>query len=399
MRVALSYRVMQHWRTPVFRRLAQWPGIEFRAFYGADFPGTKTVSGKNLTGFDHHRMATIKVRLPYEGEAIGLPICPALPWNLARFRPDVILAEGANNVNNAMVYSYAAVTRTPVVWWTLGELRKHEQMSFKMRAWRTLHWGLERRSTALLGYSSLALQYFDSMNYPREMQFRAVNCVDTDRVLARLEAAQAAAPALRTRLGLDGCRVLLFVGALTPVKRLEDLFLAYRSLRQKFPELRVMIVGDGPNRQPMEQFAKDQGVADGVIFTGEQIDEVSSYFLLGDIFVLPGLGGLGISEAMAHSLPVVCTKADGCELDLVETGRNGYLVGVGDVPALTSTLEGMLADREQLARMGAHSRWIIDHKYNINTYMANVVAALEYAYHKSRGEPAPVRSAVCELPV
>jgi glycosyltransferase involved in cell wall biosynthesis len=389
---------MQHWRTPVFRRLAQWPGIEFRAFYGADFPGTKTVSGKDLSGFDHHRMATIKVRLPYEGEAIGLPICPALPWNLARYWPDVILAEGANNINNAMVYAYAALTRTPVVWWTLGELRKHEQMSLKMRAWRTLHWALERRSTALLGYSSLALQYFDSMGYPREMQFRAVNCVDTDRVLARLEGARAAVPELRTRLGLDGCRVLLFVGALTPVKRLEDLLLAYRTLRARFPDLRVLIVGDGPHRRPLEEFAAAQGVGDGVVFAGEQIETVSSYFLLGDIFVLPGLGGLGISEAMAHSLPVVVTKADGCELDLVETGRNGYIVGVGDVAGLTSALGGMLADRELLAGMGAHSRWIIDNKYNINTYMANVVAALEYAYHKSRGERAPARPAICELP-
>ena len=134
-----------------------------------------------------------------------------------------------------------------------------------------------------------------------------------------------------------------------------------------------------------------------MIFAGEQIEQVSSYFLLGDIFVLPGLGGLGISEAMAHSLPVVVTKADGCELDLVESGRNGYIVGVGDVTELTNKLTSMLADRELLDRMGAHSRWIIDHKYNINTYMANVVAALEYAYHISRGEPAPPRTAVSEL--
>lgn len=398
MRVALSYRVLQHWRTPVFRRLAQWPGIEFRAFYGADFPGTKVVSGKDLSGFDHHRMSTIKIRLPYEGETHGLPICPALSWHLARFRPDVILAEGANNINNAMVYAYAALTRTPVVWWTLGELRKHETMSLKMRAWRVLHWGLERRSTALLGYSSLALRYFDSMGYPREKQFRAVNCVDSDRVLARLDAARAAVPELRTRLGLDGCRVLVFVGALTPAKRLEDLLLAYRALREWFPDLRVLIVGDGPHRRPLEEFAAAQGVEEGVVFAGEQVEEVSSYFLLGDIFVLPGLGGLSISEAMSHSLPVVVTKADGCELDLVEVGRNGYIVGVGDFAGLTRALQGMLSNRELLASMAAHSRWIIDNRYNINTYMTNVVAALDYAYHKSRGEEAPARPAICELP-
>ena len=67
-------------------------------------------------------------------------------------------------------------------------------------------------------------------------------------------------------------------------------------------------------------------VGQAITLTGKVIDGVSAYFLLGDIFVLPHFGGLSISEAMAHGLPVIATVADGCELDLIEPGGNGFLV-------------------------------------------------------------------------
>ena len=66
-------------------------------------------------------------------------------------------------------------------------------------------------------------------------------------------------------------------------------------------------------------------------------------------------------------------------MDLVEVGKNGYLLEVGDREQLEACLEKLLDEPELIARMGEHSRWVIDNRYNINTYMENVVAAVEYA--------------------
>ena len=115
-----------------------------------------------------------------------------------------------------------------------------------------------------------------------------------------------------------------------------------------------------------------------MLFTGEVIDGVAPYFELGDVLVLPGLGGLAISEAMTHGLPVVATLADGCEADLVEEGRNGHILRPGDLDRLEHCLEEMLSSPERLAEMGRHARKLIDERYNIGAYMDNVVAALEY---------------------
>lgn len=380
MRVALTYRVLPHWRVPVFRRLARWPGIVFHAFHGGDFPGTPTVNGKDLSGFDHTQMWTLRFSRSSAHAVAGLPFCPTLLWHLLRFRPDVILAEGNSNLlNNFLVFFYATLTRTPVVFWTLGELRHDRPLSKVQRLFRWVTKVMERRSAALLGYSSRAIDYFDRQGYPKECQFRAVNCVDTDEVQKRIERARDQVEPLREKLNLQGRRVLLYVGSITGAKRLEDLVTVYSHLRGRFPDLALVLVGDGAHRPTLEKWVESQGVPD-VIFPGQVIADVSSYFLLGDIFVLPWLGGLAISEAMAHGLPVLVTEADGCEVDLVDEGKNGYVLPLGDQRALEDCLTLMLEQPERVEAMGIHSRWIIDHRYNIHSYMENVVGALEYAY-------------------
>jgi glycosyltransferase involved in cell wall biosynthesis len=382
MRVALTYRVLQHWRVPVFRRLSKRLGGEFCAFHGPDFPGTKTVNAKDLSGFKHRQLWGIRFNFRRDGDVVGIPFCPTLLFHLWRYRPDVILSEGGSNLLNMIqVWLYSVLTRTPYVWWTLGELREVKRPSLPLRLWRSVVWFLESRAAVFLGYSSLAKQYFDKHGYPKERQFRAVNCVDTEAVLARIPRFEAKAEQLREELGLVGKQVLLFVGAIYQTKRLEDLIDAYCRLRPAHPDVRLVIVGDGPHRAALEAYARQKGA--DVVFPGQVIEDVSAYFLLGDIFVLPGLGGLSISEAMCHGLPIIATQADGCEVDLIEMGKNGYILDKGNVEQLTSRLNEMLSDPERVKSMGEHSRWIIENRHNIETYMDNLMAALQCAYETS----------------
>jgi glycosyltransferase involved in cell wall biosynthesis len=386
MKVALSYRVIWHWRLPIFKRLAARPGTEFRAFYGSDHPGTKTVSAKNIEGIDHRRLFTLRINSKYHGERITFSFCPTLLIHLARFRPDVILTEGGSNIlNNFLIFFYAGLTGTPVVWWTLGPRLGEGRMSLLQRIFRRTVVAMERRSASLLGYSTLATRYFDEQGYPKEDQFQLVNCVDTDLVARQREAAREQVEPLRRKLGLEGKKVLLYVGEIANTKRLEDLIDVYARLRQKHLDLRLVIVGDGEHRPALEEHARRAGAED-VIFTGRVIEGVSAYFLLGDVFVLPGLGGLAISQAMAHSLPVIATKADGCELDLVEDGQNGYILTPGDQDRMYAVLDQIVSDAEVLRKMSDHSRWIIDNKYNINTYMDALIAALDHAYESRQSK-------------
>ena len=379
MKVVLAHRVLPHWRTPVFRRLAAWPGIEFVALHGSDFPGTKTLNGRDLSGFEHREIFTIRlISKITDQREIAFPVWPTLPWHLWRERPDVILTEGGSNLPSAfLLIATAWLLRIPVVWWTLGEIPHPEPLSLSQRLFRALVRLLERRCVAYVGFSSMAREYFERCGYPPEAQFIAVNCVDTDAVEEGLPAARAQVDALRTRLGLVGKRVLLFVGALAPYKRVEDLIRVYSRLRVRHPDLRLVVVGGGAHKETLEAHAAEVGAKD-VVFPGEVIDGVGPYFELGDVLVLPGLGGLAISEAMTHGLPVVATLADGCEADLIQAGRNGHILEPGHTERLEACLEELLADPDRMRAMGEHSRAIIEQEHNINTYMENLVAALHY---------------------
>ena len=132
LKLAITYRVIWHWRLPIFQRLARQPDYDVRVFHGEDFPGTKTVNASRIEGVPHVQMFTIR----WLSRLLPLPewpICPGLLYHLWRFRPDVILSEANSNLlNNFQVFLYAGLTKTPVVFWTLGALRgKTSQNTFQ----------------------------------------------------------------------------------------------------------------------------------------------------------------------------------------------------------------------------------------------------------------------------
>jgi len=68
------------------------------------------------------------------------------------------------------------------------------------------------------------------------------------------------------------------------------------------------------------------------------------------LFVMPGLGGLGLNSAMACGLPIICTQADGTELDLVKEGKNGWFFQNGNYHDLARVIMKVLAEDEVLNR-------------------------------------------------
>jgi glycosyltransferase involved in cell wall biosynthesis len=118
------------------------------------------------------------------------------------------------------------------------------------------------------------------------------------------------------------------------------------------PELRVLIVGDGPLRADLEAQAARLGVGHVVRFAGYQEDVVSAYAAM-DVFVLPSRDegfGLVFLEAMAVGVPVVGTRVIGSE-DAVDDGVTGLLVPYADPAALAAALRGILQSPDLARRL------------------------------------------------
>jgi len=190
------------------------------------------------------------------------------------------------------------------------------------------------------------------------------NSPDTD-AMSRTEAALKASenPPLRK------AQRLLHVGRLVAEKRVNLLLDAIPLVREKIPRAELVIVGDGPERSAFEEQAARLCIADAVRFAGPVYDpiELGRHFLSASVFVLPGLGGLSINEAMFYGLAIVCSSGDGTEKFLVREGHNGTFFRADDRQDLADAIIRLMSDRGELERMGARSREIIDGEVNITT--------------------------------
>ncbi|HEX6033874.1 MAG TPA: glycosyltransferase family 4 protein, partial [Anaerolineales bacterium] len=137
---------------------------------------------------------------------------------------------------------------------------------------------------------------------------------------------------------------------------------------------RLIIAGDGPEREVLESLAKE--LYPEAEFVGARHGaELAPYFRESDLFVLPGTGGLAVQEAMSYGLPVIVAQGDGTQDDLVRA-ENGWQVPPDDFDALLSTMKNALSDVARLRRMGQESYRIVKEEINIEKMVEVFVTAL-----------------------
>src|SRR5262249_53440097 len=153
---------------------------------------------------------------------------------------------------------------------------------------------------------------------------------------------------------------------------------------------RLCLVGDGPDREQVEQRAHDLGVVRDVLFVGYQRD-IAPYYSFFDAFVLPSANeGTPVSaiESLAAARPVVATRVGGTP-DVVEDGADGFLVPVGDVEAIAGGLERPARAPELRRRLGEHGRERVAPRYRVER-LVDDVDSLYRELLSSAGLPLPV---------
>jgi glycosyltransferase involved in cell wall biosynthesis len=105
---------------------------------------------------------------------------------------------------------------------------------------------------------------------------------------------------------------------------------------------------------------------------------LGKYFLASAVYVLAGMGGLSINDAMAFGRPIVCSVCDGTEKQLVYEGENGMYFKNGDGKDLTDKLRYLFKNPELVKKMGEHSTDIIKNKINIHTVIKGYLDAFTY---------------------
>jgi len=153
---------------------------------------------------------------------------------------------------------------------------------------------------------------------------------------------------LRHTIANENERIITHISNLRPVKRASDVIDIFYKIQKEIPS-KLLLVGEGPDRENIECQAKDLGILDKVLFMGNS-NEVNKLLCYSDLFLLPSETesfGLAALEAMAARTPVISTNSGG--LPEVNTqGITGFLSDVGDTDDMAKNGIHILEDLDRL---------------------------------------------------
>ena len=372
--VAVCYALLYRFRIPIFQRLSE--RTRTTLLVGSGVKGGKHAGVTPPSQLTVKILYTLGKTLSVSGRYVPLTFNPSLLFHILKARPDVLLVQGGELPNNIVILIYAKIFRVPIVWWSLGEVegRVYSRLA---KTYRTLVQLVEKQCDVYLGYSSASREYFIRQGYISDRCFSLVNVVDTDLVASRISEDRKNLEQLKETYSIKSKIVITYVGSIVETKGLDRLVSAMTMLGDL--DVHLMIVGDGYLRAKIEVQVDSLGLREKISFAGAVYEGVGSYFELSDLLVMPGTGGLVVSEAMTHSVPVICATGDGSEKDLIEQGVNGFVLADDSVTRLADTIRTAISDENILREMGKAAKSAIDDKYNITTYMNTMMAAIELA--------------------
>ncbi|MEL6821670.1 MAG: glycosyltransferase family 4 protein [Calditrichota bacterium] len=379
LKLMISQRFLTSYREDAFYELSKEEGIELLVVFG-DRKGKqykRFSSTAKEPRFSYKKLWTASLVFAGFGHVNQIFFSPGIIWQLLRYRPSVVLTEGTSNIlNNLLICPYCKMSGTPYVWWDLGIPRGQKSVN----RFRKLLYPLIRffflRADRILGYSRFAKQYFVDQGYPPEKIIPAGNTVRVEKHLERYDDCLSRKSDLKEELGINSHFVFIAVGAIERAKNYHMLVKAFLELQKTHDHIALVFVGDGAD---LPELKKQAAGVEQIIFTGAHYDDVGDYFVLGDVYVLPGIGGLGINEAMAYALPVISTPADGTELELVKNGETGFLAEPDSLESLLQHMSWCLENQESVREMGSNAQNLIANNYTLMHMIKNIRRAVEEA--------------------
>jgi PEP-CTERM/exosortase A-associated glycosyltransferase len=177
---------------------------------------------------------------------------------------------------------------------------------------------------------------------------------------------------LKSKLGLQGTRLIGFIGSFYAYEGLDILLRAVPALAARLPDLRVLLVGGGPQDAQLRQLAQDLGIVDKVVFTGRvPHDQVQMYYDLLDVLVYPRLSmrltdlvtPLKPLEAMAQGRVLAASDVGG-HLELIADGKTGVLFKADDPHSLADKVGALLEAQAEWPALRAAGREYVESERN-----------------------------------
>ncbi|MBU2940193.1 N-acetyl-alpha-D-glucosaminyl L-malate synthase BshA [Lacinutrix sp. C3R15] len=182
----------------------------------------------------------------------------------------------------------------------------------------------------------------------------------------------------RGMMAKDEEKIITHISNFRPVKRIEDIVKVFYNIQKEMPA-KLMMVGEGPEKEKAELLCEKLGINEKVIFFG-QSNEIDKILCFSDLFLLPSETesfGLAALEAMVSGVPVISSNTGGIP-EVNKQGVTGFLSDVGDIEEMSKNAIYVLSDIERLNTFKANARKESE-KFDIH----NIVPQYEAIYQRT----------------
>ncbi|MCD2258792.1 N-acetyl-alpha-D-glucosaminyl L-malate synthase BshA [Psychroserpens luteolus] len=180
----------------------------------------------------------------------------------------------------------------------------------------------------------------------------------------------------RAMMAKDEEKIITHISNFREVKQIPDVIKVFYNIQKEIPA-KLMMVGEGPEREPAERLCDELGISDRVVFFGNS-HEIDKILCFSDLFLLPSLTesfGLSALEAMASGVPVISSNTGGIP-EVNEHGISGYLSAINDVDDMSKNALHILTDEQRLTAFKSNAK-AVSKKFDIHEIVPQYEAIYE----------------------
>jgi len=348
-KVAIIAPVPFYYHVPIYRILANDPGIVLTVYYCSDWASLKEGKIDNPEFLNGYTFKFVKNYSPFSS-------LMHWPFGLMNFgiwreiklgRYDAAILHSWNNLTWWLAFFACLRFKIPIFFMTDSNiLAEPLKSTWKKKLKKILfrHF-LFKKATGFLTSGKANEEFYRYYGVPNKKIVRMPYSWGYEWFIKKAEQLKSKREEIREHFGVgENDFVILFVGRLSREKLLRVLLDAYNQTNLK--NKRLFIVGDGPLRQQLEGYVKKTKI-EKVHFAGFQPREnLSDFYTMVDVLVLPSENetwGIVVNEAMCFSLPVIVSDRVGSGPDLVKNNYNGFIYPCGDINGLAESIEKLMS--------------------------------------------------------
>jgi len=355
LKVAILYNIMVPYRFPLFQLLARNKNIDLTVLYMSGSAKNRRwkLDKKNL-GFKYKILP--KIEFNFQGKDLFTYILNyTFPIEFCRGKYDVLISGGwLDFACQAGFFLSKLVGKKYIIW---SESTQNEPSWRRTVAYPLVRL-IARGADACIAIGTRAREYLRFLGAKGEKIFISYSTVDVGAFFQRSRISGTEKESIKRKIGIKTDKVILYVGQFIERKGIIYLLKAFARLKKVENDVSLLLVGYGPLEGKYKNYINKKQIKDVFFHEHLGVEEIPKIYAISNVFVLPSLEetwGVVINEAMACGLPVVTTRKVGSSDDLVEHGRNGYVVKSGSYRQLEMALKKIISDSTLANRMSSAS--------------------------------------------